>query len=456
MGVFTMPSLGADMDRGTVVEWRVAPGDHVDRGDIVAEVETEKSSVEVEVFESGVIDALLVPVGVEVEVGTPLARLTPEPGATDRPNREPAHPSAVSTDEVQDAAVRGAAEHHHHVTSPIVRRLAERLGVDVDAVAPTGAGDVVTRADVESAAARPSAPAPAAAPRTRPGAVQDVEARRPGMTPVRASPLARRLAAERQVALASLRGSGPGGAVVARDVPAARPARGVDALKASVAALMARSKREVPHYYLRTTVELGLVRGWLDRVNTDRPPAERVVPAAVLLWATARAAAANPRLNGHWVDGGFRPATAVDLGVAISLRGGGLIAPRILGAEELDAEGIMVRLRDLVDRARRGGLRASEMGDPSLTVTNLGDLGVEEVFPVIYPPQVAMIGLGKVVERPWVVDGQVVVRPVVTVTLAGDHRATNGHDGARFLSTIDRLLHDPEEPWSAAQPTTSS
>jgi pyruvate dehydrogenase E2 component (dihydrolipoamide acetyltransferase) len=198
------------------------------------------------------------------------------------------------------------------------------------------------------------------------------------------------------------------------------------------------------------------VRRWLDVVNADRPPAERVVAAAVLCWAVARAAAANPGLNGHWLDGAFRPADGVQLGVAVSLRGGGLLAPVIPDAADLDAEQLMRRLRDLTDRARHGGLRASEMADPSITVTNLGDTGVEEVFGVIYPPQVAMVGMGRVVERPWAVDGRVEVRPVVTVTLAADHRATNGHEGARFLATIDRLLQDPEEPWSAPKPPASS
>ena len=202
---------------------------------------------------------------------------------------------------------------------------------------------------------------------------------------------------------------GPPARSLARDVPIGPPprARGPDALKASVAALMARSKREIPHYYLRTTVDLGAVRRWLDVVNAGRPPAERVVPAAVLCWAVARAAAANPGLNGHWIDGAFRPADGVQLGVAVSLRGGGLLAPVIHDADALDAEELMRRLRDLTDRARHGGLRASEMVDPSITVTNLGDTGVEEVYGVIYPPQVAMVGVGRVVERPWVVDGRV-------------------------------------------------
>lgn len=446
MGSFTMPSLGADMDRGTVVEWRVAPGDHVDRGDIVAVVDTDKATVDVEVFESGVVQELLVPVGVEVEVGTPLAVIGPGPV---EPTPPPLPARTATTDAPEAVGVSARRAEHPHVTSPLVRHLAERLGVDTDAVHGSGRGSVITRADVETAArsrdqARPSVPSVPPVPSSAGRAV--------------ASPYARRLAAEAGVDLRGLRGSGPDGAVLARDVPAGplpRP-RGPDALKASVAALMARSKREVPHYYLRTTVELGAVRQWLDVVNAERPPVERVVPAAVLCWAVVRAAAANPGLNGHWVDNAFRSARGVQLGIAVNLRGGGLLAPVIPDAETLDAEELMHRMRDLTERARHGGLRASEMADPSITVTNLGDTGVEEVYGVIYPPQVAMVGFGKVVERPWVVGGRVEVRPVVTVTLAGDHRATNGHEGARFLTTIDRLLQDPEEPWGTPKPPTSS
>jgi pyruvate dehydrogenase E2 component (dihydrolipoamide acetyltransferase) len=448
MGVFTMTSLGADMDRGTVVEWRVAPGDQVQRGDIVAAVETEKSDVEVEVFESGTIEQLLVPAGVEVTVGTPLAIVTPAGGApTGGAVRQAPGVAGAAT------AISRQEVPHHHVTSPIVRHLAERVGLDIDAVTATGPGGVVTRSDVEAATASLGAPSAQAPSRSPSGAPS-----RAGRTVVRSSPFARRLAVERGVSLASLRGTGPEGVVVARDIPSVAPraARGEEALKASVAALMTRSKREVPHYYLHTTVDLGGCRRWLDRINAGRPPAERVLPVALLLWATAQAATANPRLNGHWVDGGFHPAERVDLGIAVNLRGGGLLAPRIPEADQLGAEELMVRLRDLIGRARHGGLRASEMGVPTITVTNLGDTGVEEVYPVIYPPQVAMVGIGKVAERPWVVDGIVVVRPVVSVTLAGDHRATNGHDGARFLSTIDHLLQDPEEPWSTTPRTTSS
>ncbi len=516
MGAFTMPSLGADMDRGTVVEWRVAPGDRVSRGDIIAVVDTEKSTVEVEVFESGVVEELLVPVGEEVEVGTPLATIAsgeaiqplpaPSPPAASPPAASAAPPPTPSSPPSRSPAPSppppsaSPVPVRAHVVSPLVRHLAEELGVDAEALPASGPGGVVTRADVVAAArlglgvppatqpSGPGAPPPPPAAPAPPSAARPVGRPRRARVPsdgarVVASPYARRRAAEAGVELCDLAGTGPGGAVLARDVPAtpsvsvtgvgaATPAaaaapsasepasaplrRGPEALRASVAALMARSKREIPHYYLRTTIDLGLVRSWLDRVNVDRPPGDRVVPAAVLCWATARAAATNRGLNGHWVDDGFRPASGVQLGVAVSLRGGGLLAPVIPDADTLDADELMRRLRDLTERARHGGLKASEMADPSITVTNLGDTGVEEVYGVIYPPQVAMVGFGKVVERAWVVTDRIEVRPVVTVTLAADHRATNGHEGARLLATIDRLLQDPEEPWSATEPPTSS
>jgi pyruvate dehydrogenase E2 component (dihydrolipoamide acetyltransferase) len=151
-----------------------------------------------------------------------------------------------------------------------------------------------------------------------------------------------------------------------------------------------------------------------------------------------------PSLNGFW-DDGFRPAPAVHLGVAVALRGGGLVAPAIHGADELTLEELMAALRDLVGRARSGRLRSSEMSDPTITVTNLGERGADEVFGVVYPPQVALVGFGRVVERPWAAAGELEVRPVVRATLAADHRASDGHEGSRLLEAIDHLLQTPED-----------
>jgi pyruvate dehydrogenase E2 component (dihydrolipoamide acetyltransferase) len=217
-------------------------------------------------------------------------------------------------------------------------------------------------------------------------------------------------------------------------------------LRRAIAALMARSKREIPHYYVSTTIDLAAALAWLRDTNDRRLPNERLLPAALLLKATALATHQVPALNGFWdEDDGFRPSDAVHLGVAVSLRGSGLIAPAIHDADRLTLQELMDSLRDLVGRVRSGRLRSSEMADPTLTVTNLGDQGVDDVHGVIYPPQVALVGFGRIAERPWASDGMLGVRPTVRATLAADHRASDGLVGARFLTTLDRLLQNPEE-----------
>jgi pyruvate dehydrogenase E2 component (dihydrolipoamide acetyltransferase) len=206
---------------------------------------------------------------------------------------------------------------------------------------------------------------------------------------------------------------------------------------------MARSKREIPHYYLSSVVDLGPAMEWLRTANSARPAPKRVLPAAVLLTAVARAAVEVPTMNGHWIDGGFHPSATVDLGVAVALRGEGLVAPVIADVATLTVDQLMDRLRALTQRVRRGGLRGSDLSPPSITVTNLGDQGADAVLGVIYPPQVALVGAGRVVDRVLAVGGRPVVRPAVTLTLAGDHRASDGHDGSRFLAAVAAHLAEP-------------
>jgi pyruvate dehydrogenase E2 component (dihydrolipoamide acetyltransferase) len=443
VGDYLMPSLGADMDSGTVVEWLVKPGDQVRRGDIVAVIDTEKSTIEAEIFEDGVIEEILVPVGEEVPVGTPLARIGSGQALQDQP--APPVPAERAGEDLGPAVAPEAGPPTVPVLSPVVRHLAESSGVDIASVAGSGPGGTVTRSDVERAAA----------PRVQ----------RPH---VRASPRARRLATHLDVALEEVTGSGPGGAVTAEDVeghrgheaaPRARPpgesahepksrrsaAERQASIRRATGAVMARSKREIPHYYLSATIDMSAAMSIIQIRNLDLPVAERLLPAALLLKATALAARAVPELNGFWVEDNFTPSDSVHLGVAVSLRGGGLVAPAIHHADQLGLQEMMGALKDVVARARSGQLRSSEMADPTITVTNLGDQGVEAVFGVIYPPQVALVGFGRVVERPWAVDGMIGVRSVVTATLSADHRASDGHRGARLLSTVDKLLQKPEE-----------
>ena len=216
-------------------------------------------------------------------------------------------------------------------------------------------------------------------------------------------------------------------------------------MRQAIGALMARSKREIPHYYLQHEIDLTLAMAWLGEENLKRSVSERLLPSALLLSAVARATAQTPAMNGFWVDGTFRPGGGVHVGVAVSLRGGGLIAPAIHDTDGRSLDELMAALRDLVTRARSGRLRGSEMSDPTITVTNLGEAGVDLVHGVIYAPQVALVGFGGIRERPWAADGMLGAHPTVFATLAGDHRASDGHAGSRFLALIERLLQKPEE-----------
>lgn len=455
------------MESGTIVEWRVKPGDRVQRGDIVAVVDTEKSDIEVEVFETGTVQDILVPVGEKVAVGTVLARLadvgpTPVVRAAESVASVANEPISPRVSEpIVDATPESfapPARARPGVISPVVRRLAEELGVDTAKVAGTGPGGLVHRSDVERAAE---------------GTREATTAREAGRSTgfVRASPRARRRALELGVALDASAGSGPDGVVTESDVtkaaqpPAPVPAHRAPpagatprptheeretndrrpAMRRAIAALMERANREIPHYHLQTTIDLQPALDWMAGTNLGRPVSQRLLPIALLLKATALGAREVPELNGFWVDDGFQPAAAVNLGVAISLRGGGLVAPAILDADQCTLVELMIRLRDLVERARNGVLRASEVSAATMTVSNLGDQGAEAVYGVIHPPQVALVGFGRITERPWAHRHMLGVRSVVTATLAADHRASDGHVGGLFLKAVDRLLQRPEE-----------
>jgi pyruvate dehydrogenase E2 component (dihydrolipoamide acetyltransferase) len=376
MGEFRMPSLGADMVAGTLVEWRKKPGDRVSRGEIIAEVETDKGAIEIEVFEEGILQRICVEPGQKVPVGTVLAVI-------DGPSAQVAAEKAVE-------------------------------------VPPS-----------------PPPPPPAAAPREPSGRV-------------RISPLARRLAEELGVPLGSLTGSGPGGVIVEADVRAAAgepvevPPDRASKMRRAIAAAMTRSKREIPHFYLATTVDFAPATDWLKDRNAALRPAERILPAVLLLKATALALLEFPELNARWEDDQLRPASAIHIGVATTLRGGGLVIPAIPHVNRKTLTELMTALRDVVARARAGRLRSSDLSEGTITVSSLGERGADAVFPVIYPPQTAIVGFGSVVERPWATGGSVQVRPVITVTLAADHRASDGHQGAHFLETLNRLLQEPD------------
>jgi len=215
-------------------------------------------------------------------------------------------------------------------------------------------------------------------------------------------------------------------------------------LRQTIAAAMARSKREIPHYYLAHTIDLHRALAWLAEENARRPVTDRLLYGVLLIKAVALALREVPELNAVWRGERAEPSAAVHVGVAISLRGGGLVAPALHDADRQPRGDLMRAFRDLVQRARSGGLRSSELSDPTITVTSLGEQGVEHVVGIIYPPQVAIVGFGRIAERPWVVEGGVVARPLVTASLSADHRVSDGHRGGLFLAAVERLLQSPE------------
>ena len=377
-----MPSLGSDMEAGTLVEWLKKPGETVKRGDIVAVVETQKGAIEVEIFANGVMGRQLVMPGTKVPVGTPLALIEGAPGEKPAAAPEPLPAPAAA---------------------PAIARVAE------------------------------------AAPREAPQGL-------------RASPAARKAAAELGIALAGLAGTGPGGAITLGDVQAAAkgkaPARrglDLDKMRQAIAAAMARSKREIPHYYLTTEIDMAGTMRWLEEANAQRTPGERLIPGALMLKAVALACRKFKAFNGAYAEpGGFAPGEGVHVGTAIAIRGGGLVAPAIHDCDQLDLNALMAKLRELVARARVGRLRSSELADATITVSSLGERGVDGLYGVIYPPQVAIVGFGRISRKPVAVEERVEARPAVTATLAADHRVSDGHLGALFLNEIAAFLKGPD------------
>ena len=424
--VFAMPSLGADMTEGRITEWLVQPGDQIERGQIVVIVETDKSDIEVEVFESATVVTLLVGEGEMVAVGTPIAELAgveaAVPGVTPAPVDATKTPDAVTA---SDPPSPPQASRTSHVTSPVIRHLADQLHVEPEHIHGTGPGGRVQRADVQAAAARPI--------------------RR------RITPRARRLMHLRDIDVTTFGEqhyvSGDDVLAIAATATGATPQPAAmtkaEKMRRHIADLMTLSWAEIPHFHVTKRLDLGAATERLAAVNEQRPLAERVVPGALLLCAAARAAAKVSACNGWWRDGVFAPAEEVRLGVVLSLRTGGIIVPTIDGADRLSPIEMMNRLTELVQRARQGRLRASDMAEATITVTNLGDLGADAVSGIIHPPQVAIVGFGAIHDEVLPIDGVPATRTVVYASLAGDHRAIDGLSGSRYLAQLHTLVGGP-------------
>lgn len=393
-----MPSLGADMEAGKLVEWLIAPGDVVSRGDIVAVVETQKGAIEIEIFENGKVHELIAELGSELPVGAPLAvvlrdgesppeadaeaEVVPEPQPEVRDVTAAHAPPESEVD--QSGAPSSLPPVAANAASPAARIRAHELGLDLSTIKGSGPGGVIVLADVEGSGGIVSAPTPVS------------------------------------------------------------PASKMDEMRKAIASAMTRAKQTIPHFYLSETIDVQPAIDFLAERNADRPPTERLLLGALFVRATALAATKVKVMNGHYVDDAFQPAKAVNPGVAVALRGGGLVAPALMDAVSLNLDQTMAGMRDLVTRARAGRLRGSEMTEGTITISSLGETGAEAMSGVIFPPQVALVGIGAPHVRPWVVDGAVVPRTVVVLTMSADHRVSDGRQVARFITTFETLLQDPE------------
>lgn len=383
---FKMPSLGADMEDGTLVEWRKKTGDRVNRGDIIADVETQKGLIEIEIFEEGTIAQLLLKEGEKVKVGTTIALIDngidqSSPDLVPRSeNAKPQEPHSISelppVEQVESPRIK---------ISPLARRIAEEAGLDPAKIRGTGESGAITKEDVEMA----------------------ISAR-----------------ASQSKSAQSTADAGQG-------------------VRMAIAAAMAKSNREIPHYYLESRIDMRNAVTWLANTNEKRSPKDRLLPVILFIKAVALALRQCPELNAEWNDG-LVLKKDIHIGFVVSLRQGGIMVPALHHADQKSLDELMETLNDLIPRARSLKLRSSELSDSTFTLTSIGEGGAETIFGVIYPPQTALVGFGKIVEMPFAESGMLDVRPVVSVTLAADHRASDGLSGSRFLGLVNQYLQKPE------------
>jgi pyruvate dehydrogenase E2 component (dihydrolipoamide acetyltransferase) len=399
---FKMPSLGADMEDGTLVEWRKKPGDQVRRGDIIADVDTQKGLIEIEVFEEGFIDTLLLEEGVKVPVGTIMAIIRPLGEVTE----EKDIPSVISSEEPgknEEVAAKPSVEKKERRVkiTPLAKRMALENKVDYSVIKGTGPEGAIVKNDIEKALTESSGPPKVAERLAQKAEESSPEIKKEDKTPP------------------------------------------IKAIRTAVAAAMSKSNREIPHYYLEKKIDMTNALAWLKEINSGRPVQERLLSAALLIKSVAASLEEVPDLNGVW-ENELVIKNEINIGFVISLRSGGIVVPSLKNADLKSIDEIMKWLNDIIPRTRSFNLRSSELSDSTVTITSLGEGGADKVFGIVYPPQVAIIGFGNIIEEPVAQDGMVGIHPVLSVTLAGDHRATDGLIGSRFLAALNKHLQTPE------------
>ena len=452
-----MPQMGYDMREGTVVRWLKQEGDDVARGEVIAEIETDKATVEFEAFTGGVLRRIVATEGTAIPVGHLIAIIAGADEVLEDVVDEPAPAAAAPATAPEPSAAPAAAPDPEPApvsadgevrASPIARRLARESGVDLAAVVGSGPGGRIVEADVLSAVEVAQAVAAIAA---APGGVL-------------ASPLARRLARERGIDLTTLTGSGPGGRIVEADVPVASetpatppespapqpqsPVAGaaelveLSRMRQTIAKVTSDSKREAPHFYVAADIDMTKAMQLRRDVNDQLDADVRVSVNDLIVKASAIAIGRYPKFNSFFREDHLQMNPSINVGIAIALDSG-LIVPGIPECENRSLAEIAAASRDLAARANSGTLRAEEYTGTTYSVSNLGMFDVDSFIAIIFPPHAAILAVGTVKEQPVVRAGAITVAQIMKSTLSVDHRVADGAEAAQFLSEIKRLLENP-------------
>ena len=452
-----MPQMGYDMQQGTVVRWHKQEGDAVARGDVLADIETDKATVEFEAFVSGVLRKIVAQEGIAIPVGDLIAVITGPDEALpegllsgrgsgnkdDAPVGNGATSVAAQPVSTVASAPPAASPGGEVRASPIARRLAREQGIDLAVVTGTGPGGRIVEKDVLNHTD--------ARAQTSPVATVAAE--------VRASPIARRLAREGGIELALVTGTGPGGRIVEQDVlnnleAASQPSS--DAASASaqpeqvdlsrmrqtIAKVTSDSKRDTPHFYVSSEVDMTKATEMRGDLNEVLASESRVSVNDLVVKACAMALQKFPKFNAFYQGGHLQMNPDINIGIAIALESG-LIVPGINGCQAKSLVEIAAASRDLIARAHSGTLRNEEYSGTTFSVSNLGMFDVDSFTAIIYPPHAAILAVGRVKEQAVARDGQVTVAQIMTATLSVDHRVADGAEAARFIMEIKGLLEKP-------------
>ncbi len=417
MPVINMPKLSDTMTEGTLVRWLKKEGDTVEAGDILAEVETDKATMEMESFDDGVLKEIYVKEGGKIGVGQKIALILAEGESADAPADKPAAPASGNKAEGKEKSS--------------------------------------TPADPSKGSAT-SAPVSSASPKD-----QEVRGR------VKASPLAKKVAAERGVSLEGITGSGPGGRIIEKDVPtksssstssssSSAPIKlektggeetriELSGMRKIIAERLLASKTQIPHFYLSVEVDAAPLMRLRKEVNAANEAAEqpKITVNDFVLLAVARAAQQCPKVNAAWGGDHVMQYGSVNISVAIAVEDG-LVTPVIRNAQTLSLREISTAVKDLAIRARNKKLKPEEYAGGTITVSNLGSYGIEQFYAIVNPPQAAILAVGAIVKKPVVnAKGEIVVGERMNISLSGDHRVVDGAVGAEYITALRKLIENP-------------